>query len=89
MGILCNWTRKGVVDGVGGEAKSLVWQQVLSKNKNVIVQNALDFAQVCQEVMPGVCVHLMTQEELQDTQSIALCDKHWKLKVYPKHIMLK
>ena len=28
---------KGVVDGIGGEAKSIVCQQVLSKMKNVIV----------------------------------------------------
>ena len=38
---------KGVVDGIGGQAKSLVRQQVLSKSKNIIVQNAADFAKVC------------------------------------------
>ena len=69
-----------MVDGVGGEAKSLVRQQVLIKSKNVIVQNAHDFARVCQEVMPGVCVHLMTQEDLQDTQSIALWEQASEVK---------
>ena len=37
---------KGVVDGIGGEAKSIVHQQVSRKVKNVIVQNATDFAEI-------------------------------------------
>ena len=69
-----------MVDGIGGEAKSLVRQQVLSKSKNVIVQNAHDFARVCQEVMPGVCVHLMTQEDLHNTQGIALWEQALEVK---------
>ena len=35
---------KGVVDGIGREAKSMVQQQVMSKNKNVVVENAANFA---------------------------------------------
>lgn len=38
---------KGVVDGVGGHAKSLVYRQVMSKSKKApIVQNAKDFSSV-------------------------------------------
>ena len=51
---------KGIVDGFGGGAKSLVRQQNLSKMENVVVQCASDFAEVCKDVMPGVTVHLMT-----------------------------
>ena len=38
---------KDVVDGTGGEVKSLVRQQVLNKTKNAVVQCASDFAKVC------------------------------------------
>ena len=51
---------KGMVDGIGGVAKHMVQQQVLSKNKNVVVENAADYPRVCEEFMPNVCVHLMT-----------------------------
>ena len=61
---------KGVVDGIGGEAKSLVRQQVLSKSKNVVVQSAADFAKICKDVMPGVTIHLMTQEDLNELENI-------------------
>ena len=46
---------KGVADGIGGQAKSLVRQQVLSKSKNIIVQNAADFAKVCRGYAYCVC----------------------------------
>ena len=38
---------KGMVDRIGGEVKSMVQQQVLSKNKNEVVENAADFVRVC------------------------------------------
>ena len=63
---------KGVVDGIGGEAKSMVRQQVLSKNKNVVAENAADFARVCEEFMPNICVHLMTQDDLIAAQKLNL-----------------
>ena len=63
---------KGVVDGIGEEAKSMVRQQVLSKNKNVVAENAADFARVCEEFMPNICVHLMTQDDLIAAQKLNL-----------------
>ena len=61
-----------MVDGIGEEAKSMVWQQVLSKNKNVVSENAADFARVYEEFMPNVCVHLMTQDDLVAVQKCNL-----------------
>ena len=63
---------KGMVDGIGGEVKSMVQQQVLSKNKNAAVENTADVAQVCEEFMPNVCVHLMTQDDLIAAQKLNL-----------------
>ena len=63
---------KGLVDGTGGAAKSMVRQQVLSKNKNVAVENAADFAQVWEEFMPNVCEHFMTQDDLIAAQKLNL-----------------
>ena len=63
---------KGMVDGIGGEAKSMVRQQVLSKNKNAAVENTADVAQVCEKFMPNVCVHLMTQDDLIAAQKLNL-----------------
>ena len=50
----------------------MVQQQVLSKNKNVVVENAADFAGVCEEFMPNVCVYLMTQDDLIAPQKVNL-----------------
>ena len=37
--------RKDIVDGVGGNCKSIVWQKTFSKGKDcIIVQNAEEFA---------------------------------------------
>ena len=57
---------KGVVDGIGGEAKSLVRQHVLSKTKNVVVQCASDFANVCKDAIPwcNCSPHDSTSSEL-------------------------
>ena len=63
---------KGVADGIGGEAKSMVQQQVLNKNKNTVVENAADFARVCEEFMPNICVHLMAQDDLIAAQKFNL-----------------
>ena len=52
---------KGAIDGIGGEAKSIVRQQDLSKMKNVIAQNASDFAEVCKANLHRVTTHLITK----------------------------
>ena len=67
-----------MVDENGGEAKSMVWQQVLSKNKDVVVQNVADFARVWEEFMPNVCVHLMTQDDLIAAQKFNLWENSLK-----------
>ena len=60
----------GIVDGIGGEAKSLLRQQVLIKFKNVVVQCASDFAKAVKDAMPGVTVHLMTEHHLNSIEDI-------------------
>jgi len=58
---------KGVVDGIGGRAKSLVRQAVMSKTaNNVIVQNAADFARVAAEKMVTTTVLLIAQSQIDD-----------------------
>ena len=52
---------KGVVDGIGGRAKSIVRRKVISKNDDVIVQSSLDFTTLVAELMPATsdaCVAL-------------------------------
>ena len=61
-----------MVDGIGGEAKNMVQQQDLSKIKNVVVENAADFAEVCEEFIPNVCVNLMTQDDIIAAQKFNL-----------------
>ena len=45
---------KGVVDGIGGKAKSTVRQQVLSQKKGIVVQNAKDFVSVASKNLKGI-----------------------------------
>ena len=40
--------------------------------KNVVVENAADFARVCEEFMPNICVHLMMQDDLIAAQTFNL-----------------
>lgn len=62
------------MDGIRGEVKSLVSQQVLSKTKNIIVDNARDFATLYKAVMPNVTVHLMEQDNLSKAQQLSSWD---------------
>ena len=55
---------KGVVDGVGGRAKSLVRQKSLSKSGKQVVQNAQDFFDVARSVMSSTTVLLCSQQEI-------------------------
>ncbi|GBL98741.1 hypothetical protein AVEN_8634-2 [Araneus ventricosus] len=56
---------KGVVDGIGGTAKSRVYAEV--KARRAIVQNAIDFATVAAEVVPNITVISMLQNDIDET----------------------
>lgn len=58
---------KGIVDGIGGSAKSLVRQRVMSCcDKAIIVQSAQDFANVAAELMPKTQVFYISQAEITE-----------------------
>ena len=71
---------KGVVDGVRDKAKCFVHQLVLSKTRNVIIQNATDFAIVCKGTLPNVTLHLIEQEHLSKAQQLNLWDHATEIK---------
>ena len=56
---------KGVVDGIGGGAKSIVRQKVMSKNRDrIIVQNSKDFAAAAGTLLEKTTVIHMSTEEI-------------------------
>jgi hypothetical protein len=57
---------KGIVDGIGGHAKSLVRQAVMSKKNDVIVQCAHDFVQIARDKMEKTTVLLLEEERIKD-----------------------
>ena len=57
---------KGVVDGIGGKAKSLVRQKVMSKSEITIVKDSVSFAKVAAELMPATHVVHISQKEIDD-----------------------
>ena len=77
---------KGVVDGIGGEAK-VVCPQVLSKMENVIVQNALDFEEVCKANLHCGTTHLMAKEQQKKLKKLDLWSVSPKVKGIPKAVM--
>lgn len=54
---------KGSVDGIGGRAKSLVREATKSK-RGIVVHNSKDFATLVTELMPGVTVIHVSDEEI-------------------------
>ena len=56
---------KGVIDGIGGRAKSLVRQAVMSKANNIIVQSAQDFTKEAAKLMPSTTVLYVSEAETQ------------------------
>lgn len=52
--------------------KELVRQQALSKMKNVTVQNASDFAEVCKANIHRVSTHLMAKKQLLKVKNLHL-----------------
>ena len=70
MELLCHLPWQSVIDGIGGEAKCLVRQHVVSKCKNISVQCAADFAGVWKRAIPHVSIHLMTKEHLNSFENI-------------------
>ena len=57
---------KGAVDGIGGNAKSLVRKKVMSKANDVIVQSAEDFANVCGKMMKETKVVFLSAESIKN-----------------------
>ena len=58
---------KGVVDGIGGSAKSLVRQKVMSKGNNAeIVQNSADFFRVASGLLKDVTVLHIPESEVKN-----------------------
>ncbi|XP_073537000.1 uncharacterized protein [Phyllobates terribilis] len=56
---------KGIVDGVGGQAKSLVRSHVMSKSASApIVHNASDFSKLVKELMPKTRVLLINDQDI-------------------------
>ena len=67
---------KGVVDGIGGRAKSLVRQAVMSKNNKAIVQCAKDFVNVAQQKMEHTSVILVEYDEMNsNSKSVGSCTR--------------
>ena len=68
---------KGVVDGIGGSAKSLVRTKVMSKGGNaIVVQNSMDFAAAASDLMNGVTVVHVSKEEISQ---VIDQEKPWSL----------
>ena len=60
---------KGVVDGIGGRAKSLVRQKVMSRcSEPTIVQSPKDFADTARILMPKTTILYISQNEIQREQ---------------------
>ena len=58
---------KGVVDGIGGSAKSLMRKRVMNQGKNaVIVQNSADFYKVAKDDMKGVSVLHISEGQISE-----------------------
>ena len=62
---------KGVVDGVGGRAKSLVRQKSLSKDGSHAVQSSSDFAKLADELMQSTTVLHINQHEINEAVALA------------------
>ena len=59
---------KGVVDGIGGRAKSMVRRAVMSGRQDApVVQSARDFATLASTLLPKTNVTLITQHEIEAT----------------------
>ena len=55
---------KGVVDGTGGTAKSLVRSRVMNKAQGaLVVQNSKDFANLATALMPNIRVTHISEED--------------------------
>lgn len=55
---------KGVVDGIGGSAKSLVRRRVMARQ--AVVQNSMDFHETVAEIMPSVTAFHFKESEIKD-----------------------
>lgn len=66
---------KGVVDGIGGRAKSLVRTKCLSKSETTCVQSSTDFFELVQELMPQTKVIHISKQEIEE---IARSDNPWE-----------
>jgi len=57
---------KGVVDGIGGTVKRLVWNAVMTRKSPVIVDDAQSFFEVANSLQSSVTVSLLKQKEMND-----------------------
>ena len=55
---------KGVVDGIGGRAKSLVRQKIMTKGEATTVQSAVEFADLVTKLMPSTKTIYISKEEI-------------------------
>ncbi|KAK3755434.1 hypothetical protein RRG08_008009 [Elysia crispata] len=60
---------KGIVDGIGGRAKSLVRKAVMSKRNKVVVQSAHDFAEIAKSLMEKTVVVYVGENEIESVDS--------------------
>lgn len=58
---------KGVVDGIGGRAKSLVRTKCLSKSETMCVQSSMDFFEAVRDMMPRTRVMHISKQEIDET----------------------
>lgn len=58
---------KGVVDGIGGLAKSMVLKEVFSKHGEVVVQSPKDFFFVAKRLLSKTKVLFISNEEIEQT----------------------
>ena len=57
---------KGVVDGIGGKAKSLVRQKVMSKDDSIIVNDSISFTKAAAKLMPSTNVVHISKTEIDE-----------------------
>jgi hypothetical protein len=53
---------KGVVDGIGGNVKRLVWQQILTKKDKC--ENAADFVSIAKTKTKVIIIEEITQKDI-------------------------
>ncbi|CAF4225042.1 unnamed protein product, partial [Rotaria sordida] len=58
---------KGVVDGIGGSVKRIVWQQILTKKDKC--ENAADFINIAKTKTKATIIDEITQEDIDKSKA--------------------